>query len=100
MMSEADNTAKNLGGRSRYTFVRKMNRRIRSVNSTNYALFLSTIYGSGNGTQKSESFNKAVPKGCFFTFPCQILGGLETFLPYTLAQSKNSGSNLLMKVHH
>ena len=24
----------------------------------------------------------------------------EQFLPYTLAQSKNSGSNLLMKVHH
>jgi hypothetical protein len=24
----------------------------------------------------------------------------ERFLPYTLAQSKNSGSNLLMKVHH
>ena len=24
----------------------------------------------------------------------------DRFLPYTLAQSKNSGSNLLMKVHH
>ena len=24
----------------------------------------------------------------------------ERFLPYILAQSKNSGSNLLMKVHH
>ena len=48
--------------------VRKMNRKIRSVNSTKYALFLSTIFPSGTGSQKSQFFNKAVQKSAFSNF--------------------------------
>ena len=56
--------------------VRNINRKIWWVNSTKYPLFLSTIFRSGIGCQKSQFFNKGVQKGCLFTLPHQGLGGL------------------------
>ena len=47
------------------------------VNGTDHPLFLSTIFGSGNLSQKSQFFNKAVQNGRLFTLPHQGLHGLR-----------------------